>query len=113
MDNKAFRRTLRVEQTSAESSLWSAIRGGKLKGIHFRRQHPIDKYIVDFYCHYRKLIIEVDGSSHNDIGTTLADEERDAWLVKKGYKVLRFTNEEVYKQLERVLWEIEAVLEVE
>jgi very-short-patch-repair endonuclease len=111
MDRKTFRRMLRREQTNAETSLWSVLRSKRLLGMKFRRQHPIGRYIVDFYCHQALLVIEVDGSSHDDVGTIRADEERDAWLEKRGYKVIRFTNQEVFSQLERVAWEIEAAVE--
>jgi very-short-patch-repair endonuclease len=109
--NKAFRRMLRREQTNTEVSLWSALRSKRLSAKKFRRQHPIGRYIVDFYCHDARLVIEVDGSSHDDVGTIRHDELRDAWLASHGYKVLRFTNTEIFKQFDRVLWEIEDAVE--
>jgi 5-methyltetrahydrofolate--homocysteine methyltransferase len=57
------------------------------------------------------LVIEIDGSSHDDIGTIVADEERDAWLDRNGYKVVRFTTQEIFTQLERVILEIEAAID--
>ncbi|MCZ6898673.1 MAG: DUF559 domain-containing protein [Bacteroidetes bacterium] len=107
MNRKEFRRQLRKDQTSAESSLWSELRNRRLKEKKFRRQHSLGKYTVDFFCFDEKLVIEVDGKSHDNIGSQNYDFERDNWLKKRGYRVLRFTNQEVYKHLDRVLWEIE------
>lgn len=107
MDNISFRRQLRRNSTSAEVILWQALRNKQVKGRKFRRQHTIGRYIVDFFCLEEKLVIEVDGHSHYNTGTSHADEVRDAWLRAQGYKVIRFENEEVYRHLERVIWAIE------
>ena len=94
-------RELRRPQTPAERRLWACLRDNQLAGYKFRRQHPIDRFIVDFYCAASRLIIEVDGESH------AAQEEYDAarteWLAAHGYRVLRSTNLEVYQQLEGVV----------
>lgn len=89
--------------------LWEKLRlMRKQDGVHFRRQHAIDKYITDFCAPREKLIIELDGSQHG--GKT--DEERTGFLTKRGYKVLRFWNEEVIKDIENVLLVIRQALEI-
>ena len=102
-----LRRQLRQTQTKAEIKLWSALRAKKFYGKKFRRQHSIGKFIVDFYCAEYKLAIEVDGTSHENIVKQNYDFERDCWMNENGYSVLRFTNDEVYKQINWVLLAIE------
>jgi very-short-patch-repair endonuclease len=97
---------LRKNMTETEKILWQYLRKDKINGLRFRRQHPIDIFIADFYCHKAKLVIEIDGYIHNhqkeyDIGRT---EE----LKKYGLKVIRFTNEEVLKNIEKVVEKIDA-----
>jgi very-short-patch-repair endonuclease len=106
LNPKKFRRYLRKNQTAAESRLWSVLRNRKLDGRKFRRQHPIGKYIVDFYCYEENLVIEVDGSSHDNVSAVLYDEERDIYLKEQGLKVVRFRNEEIYHHIDEVLNEI-------
>jgi very-short-patch-repair endonuclease len=92
---------LRQRLTPAEQKLWQALRGGKLAGLKFRRQHPVGNFILDFYCSACKLAIELDGSIHE---TQLEyDAARTAQLEAYGYKVLRFSNAAVMQQLETVL----------
>jgi len=86
--------------TDAERLLWSALRANRLAGLNFRRQTPIGKFIVDFVCHKRRLIIEVDGGQH---ATSKADIERDRWLASKNYRVLRFWNSDVLQNRDGVL----------
>ena len=93
---------LRKNMTDAEIALWIHLRGG-INGFKFRRQHPIGLYIADFYCHNVKLIVEVDGSIHNNFEVKEADEKRQAEIKKWGYIIIRFTNEEVLNKLEDVL----------
>jgi len=107
MDNLSFRRHLRRKATAAEIILWQALRNKQVKGRKFRRQHTIGPYIVDFFCLEEKLVIELDGQSHYNVGTRQADELRDKWLHEQGHRVLRFDNEEVYNNVERVVWAIE------
>jgi very-short-patch-repair endonuclease len=102
IDNAA--KQLRKAQTSAEQQLWQALRGGKLAGLKFRRQHPVGHFILDFYCAAHKLVIEVDGGVHD---TQIEyDAARTTQLEEHGYKILRFTNEVVLHQIETVLTEI-------
>ena len=94
-------REFRSNPTRAEERLWSCLRSRRLKRLKFRRQHPIGKFIVDFYCAEYLLIIELDGPIHDHHG--LRDAARRRWLESRGYTVLRFRNEEVEKDLGGVL----------
>ena len=96
-------RDLRKAQTPAEEILWSALRGRQLNGLKFRRQYRIYNYIVDFFCRDLNLIVEVDGEIHDSDQQTARDVNRDAHLESLGYRVLRFTNQEVLADLENVL----------
>ena len=96
-------RELRRALTPAERKLWSALRGKQLYGLKFRRQHPLPPYIVDFYCHEKRLIVELDGGQHNEVARTAYDLERTAWLQGKGLRVIRFWNYEVETNLVGVL----------
>ena len=96
---------LRRKMTPWESKLWVHLRANRLGGFHFRRQQIIDGYIVDFYCHTAKLVVEVDGSGHLD--QQEYDQARDAHLTDLGLKVLRFFNSDVDRDSDYVL---EAIL---
>jgi len=85
---------MRKDPTDAEAVLWSILRAKRLEGMRFRRQHPIENYIVDFICLEEKLIIEVDDSQHAE---NKYDEKRDARLKELGFIVLRFWNDEILK----------------
>ena len=86
---------LRKRSTDVEQLLWSQLRAGRFEGMKFRRQHPVGQYIADFVCLGRKLIIELDGGQHTLREKILQDRQRDAWLEKEGYTVLRFWDNEV------------------
>jgi len=101
---KEFARKLRHEQTDAESLMWLLLRDRRLGSAKFRRQHPVDPYVLDFYCNNAKLAIEVDGGQHGDARTK--DEQRTAYLKSKGIEVLRFWDNEVLKETEAVLEKI-------
>lgn len=92
---------LRKELTPAERKLWAHIRNDQL-GVNFRRQHAIGKYIPDFVCIEKKLIIELDGSQHLDQATY--DEDRTKYLESLGYKVIRFWNSDVMKNMDGVIF---------
>lgn len=92
---------LRTNQTITEKLLWYQLRNRQVNNLKFRRQHPIGSYIVDFYCFEAKLVIEVDGDSHLD--QVEYDLQRTHWLEEQGLRVLRFTNEEVYFNLDGVI----------
>ena len=102
-------RELRDQMTHAEMILWGHLKQ-RPHGHKFRRQHPISCYIADFYCHSLKLIIEVDGSVHANSENGHHDMERQNHLQSMGIFFLRFTNEQVEKNLETVIREIEAHL---
>lgn len=91
-------RDLRSGQTEAEARLWQAVRARRLMGLRFKRQVPIEPYIVDFLCPEHRLVIELDGSQHQD---AVAYDERRTWhLQERGYRVVRFTNDDVLSDLD-------------
>ncbi|WP_461634355.1 endonuclease domain-containing protein [Labilibaculum euxinus] len=92
--------------TKSEKLLWTEIRNRKLNGLKFRRQHPINIFIADFYCHEIKLVIELDGNIHDSEENKEYDEGRTAELEYLGVKVIRFTNEEVINSMTNVLAKI-------
>jgi very-short-patch-repair endonuclease len=93
-------RELREKATPPEQLLWSILRGRRLGGLKLRRQEPIGAYIVDFYCREIGVIVELDGSSHED--KLEPDAARTLWLSEQGYRVLRVTNQDVNESLEAV-----------
>ncbi|WP_026947189.1 endonuclease domain-containing protein [Algoriphagus marincola] len=97
---------LRKQMTPAEKVLWNFLKNKSLEGFKFRRQHPIDKYIVDFYCHQKKLVIEVDGSIHDQLNQKEYDSGRTSVLEEFGLKVIRFRNEEVLDNFQSVIGRI-------
>ncbi|MFQ5671837.1 MAG: DUF559 domain-containing protein [Nitrospinales bacterium] len=101
-----FARKLRKEQTQAEQLLWALLRDRRLAGCKFRRQHPVDPYVLDFYCHEARLGIELDGGQHNEPKREADDRKRTAFFEQKGVHVLRFWNNEVFAQTEGVLQSI-------
>ena len=100
-------RRLRRDATKAEKKLWYLLQRGQMAGLSFRRQHPLGKYIIDFYCSPLKLAIEVDGGQHNELAHQAHDERRSQWLRGKGVTVLRFRNNDVLQNIEGVWDEIE------
>jgi very-short-patch-repair endonuclease len=106
--NKTFEYAtqLRKNMTPTERILWKELRNRKIFKSKFRRQHPVGNFIVDFYCHEFKLVIEVDGEIHLDEIIMAHDAGRSQMLENLGLTVLRFSNEEVYTELEYVKKEI-------
>lgn len=100
---------LRNQTTDAETILWMHLRGKQL-GYKFRRQHPIGNYIADFYCHQLKLVIEADGSVHNNVEVKNDDAERQMALESTGLKVIRFSNDQIKLNIEAVLLIINSVI---
>ena len=92
-------RKLRRNMTDAERRLWGRLRNHQL-GVHFRRQAPLERYVLDFVCFQARLVIELDGGQHADSD---ADKQRDAWLMERGFRVLRFWNNEALGNTEGVL----------
>lgn len=97
-------KTLRANQTEAEQRLWYHLRAHRFMALKFKRQKPMGRFIVDFVCVERQLIIEINGGQHAEQAEY--DQHRDAWLRSQGYTVLRFWNHEVMHQLEGVLEQI-------
>jgi very-short-patch-repair endonuclease len=107
-----FAKENKQHATEAEQLLWHFIRGSQL-GVKFNRQHIIGKYIADFVCLDKKLIIEVDGAYHSQEKQQLWDEYRDDFLKSNSYKILRFTNNEVLFNMDSVLDKIRKCLILE
>ncbi len=88
--------------TDAESRLWGELRGNRLCGHNFRRQVPIGPYVVDFLCFAERLIVEIDGEQHGFDDNRLADARRTNWLEAEGFRVIRFWNNEVLREIDAV-----------
>ena len=106
-------RLLRHGMTEAERVLWNELKNRKMNGMKFRRQHPIHYYIADFYCHEKKLIIEVDGGIHKNKSIREHDENRSAEFEKMGISVIRVTNEQVLNSLGEVIDKIKRIISEE
>ena len=102
-------RKMRKSPTHSEDLLWNFLKTKPL-GFKFRRQHPYSVYIFDFYCHALRLIIEVDGSIHNDTGVKHNDEQRQKLLEEDGFRVIRYTNEKITNSPEKVIDELNKYL---
>lgn len=99
-------RDLRAGQTSAEDILWQHLRGRRLDGLKFRRQHPLVEFVADFYCHEKRLVIELDGSVHDNKISKDYDQARTNWLGELNILVIRFRNYDIHHNLDFVLSEI-------
>lgn len=106
---KLLAREMRTSPTPAENHLWQRLRKEQVLGFKFRRQYPIDRFIVDFYCTETRLVIEVDGSIHDE--QQEADQLRTEFLESLNIRVLRFTNGEVLQQTDGVIERIAEVLQ--
>jgi very-short-patch-repair endonuclease len=93
-------RSLRQEMTDAEKTLWRHLRMRQMGGYKFRRQHPLGRYILDFVCLEANLVIEIDGGQHAERQN--ADACRSTWLEERGFRIVRFWNNEVLKDIENV-----------
>jgi len=94
---------LRRNMTGAEKFLWEELRNKRLSGLTFRRQHPINQFIADFFCHKAKLVIEIDGSIHDIDEYKIKDKGREDEFEKFGIKTIRFTNEDVFQNMRKVI----------
>ncbi len=103
---------LRENMTETEIILWEKLRNKQLLGYKFRRQHPINYFIVDFYCHKLNLVIEIDGEYHKKRKQLQLDIDRTKILEFQGLKVIRFSNEEVISNLSNVIKEINNQIEL-
>jgi very-short-patch-repair endonuclease len=108
LDLLNFAREIRKSQSDAESKMWQLLRDRRISDCKFRRQHPVDPYVLDFYCHEKRLAIELDGGQHNSDIARSHDQSRTRYLEKQRIRVIRFWNHEVVKDTEAVLeaiWE--------
>ena len=96
-------REQRRQPTLAEKKLWDALRGRRLAGLKFRRQHPYGQFVLDAFCVEHQLEVEVDGGVHADLAQAARDAERTKFLEERGIRVLRVSNEEVENNLDEVL----------
>jgi very-short-patch-repair endonuclease len=101
---------LRKSMTPAEKVLWERLRRRHIKGYRFRRQHPLSDFIVDFFCYEAMIVLEIDGSVHDEITQQERDEQRTLIFKNLGIREIRFTNEEVINQTDQVIKKIEAEL---
>ena len=102
---RKFARELRQQKTPAEATLWRHLRNKNLE-YKFRRQHPIESFIIDFYCAKAKLLIEIDGETHFQKAQIEYDQARTEHLERLGYKVIRFTNDDIRYNLNIVISKI-------
>ena len=100
---EVYRKNLRNNGTSAEAFLWNYLKSSKLEGRKFRRQHSIQRYIVDFYCPSEKLIVELDGQVHFNSNAEEYDRKREKDLEALGFTIIRFENKMVFDFLPSVL----------
>jgi len=100
MSKTEFARQLRADSTDAERLFWSRVRRYRLLGYKFKRQQPIGKYIVDFACFDKKMVVELDGGQHADDPN---DRVRDDWLRSEGFQVIRFWNSDVLVNIDGVM----------
>lgn len=94
-------RQLRKDMNPSEIVLWEIIKDKKISGYKFRNQHPVDRYILDFYCHEKKLAIEIDGNIHDH--RKEYDKYRDEYLKSAGIEVLRFSNDEIINNPDKII----------
>lgn len=95
-------RELRRNRTPAEASLWAVLRNRGLDGYKFRQQQRFGPFYCDFICHDRRLVVEIDGDTHFGGAAAASDARRDAYIEREGYRVIRFTNDEVMTNLDGV-----------
>ena len=104
---KEKRRVLRNNVPATEATLWARLRREQVAGLRFRRQVSVGAFVLDFYCAALKLAVEIDGATHDGDDAREYDLNRQAWIEQYGVRFLRFTNEEVQGDIERVLRTIE------
>jgi very-short-patch-repair endonuclease len=106
-EKRSFAKSLRTNSTDAERRLWALLRGGRLNGAKFKRQVPVDGYVLDFVCFEHKLIVELDGGQHSG---SAGDLLRDAHFRAAGFRTLRFWNNDVLENAEGVYRRLTDVL---
>jgi very-short-patch-repair endonuclease len=103
---------LRENPTQAEELMWLSLRNNQLEGYKFRRQYPSLNYIVDFYCHQLKLVVEIDGEYHKTVEQKKLDKKRTVNIQFQGLDVIRFTNEEVLNDIDSILRTIKEFIQL-
>ncbi|MCI0705948.1 MAG: DUF559 domain-containing protein [Ignavibacteriae bacterium] len=103
--NVSTARMLRKKSTDAEKRLWSLLRNNQM-GVHFRRQVPYGNYILDFFSIEAKLVVELDGSQHYSPEGIAKDKQRDGYLIRNGFKILRYQSGEVFSNIDGVIEDI-------
>jgi very-short-patch-repair endonuclease len=98
--------------TDAEAKLWHLLRDRRMAGFKFRRQHPLGRYILDFYCHEALLVVELDGGQHTEAKQMAYDERRTGFLASQGVRVLRFGDHDMLKWPEAVAEQVYRALPV-
>ena len=106
-------RNLRNNMTEQERKLWNIIRNRNFYGYRFLRQYVIGQYIVDFICREKKVVIEIDGGQHNESENIEYDKQRTKYLENKGYKVIRFWNNDIDSNIEGVYKHLQNVFGIE
>ncbi len=107
---RRFARKQRTNAVQAESLIWGAVRNRRCEGAKFQRQVALGRFLVDFVCFERRLVVEIDGPSHDSEERKAADAARDAWLFGQGFRVLRLPNELVIGSTELAVARIRGVL---
>jgi len=107
---KTKRQFLRNNMPPAEKIIWAKLRNQQIEGCKFRRQYGIGAFVIDFYAPELKLAIEIDGDSHYEAGIPEYDDNRQQFLESKGANVIRFTNQEIYKDLDSVVEKIREIV---
>ena len=111
-EDKDLRRRLRNDMPPSEVLLWSRLRSRQLLGMKFRREYSVGPYCIDFYCPEIRLAVELDGDSHFTDEAKRYDQDRQDWIESFGMRFLRFTNTDVYENLDGVLHVIATAIEV-
>jgi very-short-patch-repair endonuclease len=101
--SRQFAKVLRTRMTDAETILWSQLREWREHSCAFRRQHPIGPYVADFACGRAKIVVELDGDQHGSDANHVYDLRRDAYMTARGWRVIRVSNDQIYKDLGSVL----------
>jgi very-short-patch-repair endonuclease len=107
---KNKRRLLRQDATSGEKLMWNILKDKRLLELRFRRQYNIDYYIVDFYCHELKLVLELDGNIHDLVEIQLYDQKREIYLKSRGYNVIRITNDDLFGNPELIIKKLAQII---
>ena len=110
-DNIDLARNLRKNMTPQERKLWALLRNNQYKNFSFRRQYPIGNYIVDFICWELKLVIEIDGGQHNQPQDIEYDQVRTNFLKEKGFRVIRFWNNDIDNNIEGVFEKLDSYVD--